>query len=449
MLPTYRKALRYLYSLTDYEKKGLAAYAPEFYNLDRVRHLLTLLGNPQEAFQAIHIAGTKGKGSTAAMVESMLRCAGVRTALYTSPHLHTFRERIQVNGDLISEDEVVRLVAMIQPLASQVGSITTFEVMTALAFVWFAERRVDWAVVEVGLGGRLDATNVVLPQVAVITSISLDHTAILGDTLAQIAREKAGIIKPGVPVVTAPQAGEALAVIEEISEQHHAPLIRVGRDWIWEPGAAHLDGQEFTIYHGPDTFSGLWIPLLGQHQLENATTAVAAVSLVQTPPGAAAVSLHALRDGLRSVCWPGRLEVLAQAPWVIADSAHNGYSAQKLVAALRTHFPMDRLIIVLGASSDHVTPDLLTALLSGADRAIACKSRHPRAADPAWLRSKAEALGFHLELSKNVPQALDVALADAGPQDLICCTGSVFVAAEARAAWFVRQGLPVPQSDPL
>jgi len=310
MPPTYRSTLKYLYSLTDYEKKGLAAYAPEFYNLDRVRQLLALLGNPQQAFRSIHVAGTKGKGSTAAMTESILRCAGFRTGLYTSPHLHTFRERIQVSGEMISEDDVVRLVAMNQRLAGQIEGVTTFEIMTALAFTWFVEKQVDCAVVEVGLGGRLDATNVILPEVSVITSISYDHTAILGETLAQIAREKAGIIKRGVPVVTAPQAGEALAVIEEISRQNASPLIRVGRDWTWEPGAIHLDGQGFTARHGLEQLPGLWIPLLGQHQLENATTAIAAVSLLQPSDASRAVSPPAVYDGLRSVQWPGRLEIL-------------------------------------------------------------------------------------------------------------------------------------------
>jgi dihydrofolate synthase/folylpolyglutamate synthase len=184
---SYRDTLKYMYRFTDYEKRGFAAYAPEFYDLRRMHHLLTLLGEPQRSFRSVHIAGTKGKGSTAAMVESVLRSAGHRTGLYTSPHLHTFRERIQVCGDLIPEGDVVRLAEETRPLVAQVTGITTFEVMTGLAFAWFAEQGVEWAVLEVGLGGRLDATNVVTPVVAVITSISYDHTAVLGETLAEIA----------------------------------------------------------------------------------------------------------------------------------------------------------------------------------------------------------------------------------------------------------------------
>nr|NIV39504.1 bifunctional folylpolyglutamate synthase/dihydrofolate synthase [Anaerolineae bacterium] len=246
-MSAYRDALSYLYSFTDYEKRGFAAYAPEFYNLDRVRHLLALMGEPQRTFQAVHIAGTKGKGSTAAMIESVLRVAGYRTGLYTSPHLHSFRERIQVAGELIPEAGVIRLVEEMRPLVARVEGITTFEIITCLAFAWFAELGVEWTVVEVGLGGRLDATNVLEPQVTIITPISYDHVAILGDTLSQIAAEKAGIIKPGVPLVSAPQPEEALATICDVCDRQGAPLTLVGRDWTWLAGAADLNGQAFTV----------------------------------------------------------------------------------------------------------------------------------------------------------------------------------------------------------
>jgi dihydrofolate synthase/folylpolyglutamate synthase len=442
----YRQALAYMYSLTDYENRGLAAYAPEFYNLERVHRFLALLGDPHHAFQCVHIAGTKGKGSTAAMVESVLRAAGLRTGLYTSPHLHTFRERIQAGGVLIPEADVVRLMERMRAAVSQVPDVTTFEVMTGLAFSWFAEQGVEWAVLEVGLGGRLDATNVVTPAVAVITSLSLDHTAILGNTLPEIATEKAGIIKPGVPVVSAPQAAEALAVIEATCRRLGAPLILVGRDWRWEAGASDLDGQEFAVFHGQEPMAGLWIPLLGEHQLENATTTVAVVALLRDR--GVAIPEAAIRQGLRDVYWPGRLEILNRAPLLIADSAHNGDSARKLMAALKRHFRFRRLTVILGASTDHATPQLMEALLSGTDRAIATRARHPRAADAAWLQARGNDLGFSLELSDGVPQALAMALAEAGPEDLIVGTGSVFVAAEVRATWFAHQGMPQPPSDP-
>jgi dihydrofolate synthase/folylpolyglutamate synthase len=442
----YYDTLKYIYGFTDYEKKGLAAYAPEFYNLDRVRQLLALLGDPHLSFRSVHIAGTKGKGSTAAMIESMLRAAGYRTSLYTSPHLHTFRERIKVDGEMISEADVIRLIQNMRPLLERIEGITTFEVMTGLAFAWFAQQAVEWAVLEVGLGGRLDATNVVTPAIAVITSISRDHTAILGDTHAQIAAEKAGIIKPGVPVVSAPQSQEALAVIEATCRQENAPLTLVGRDWTWEAGLANLHGQSFVVCRDRKALGDFWLPLLGEYQLLNATTALATLSElekqnVSVPPAA-------MRAGLETICWPGRLEVLGREPLVIVDSAHNGSSARKLAAALRDLFDFRRLTMVVGASTDHITPGLLGGLLFGAYRGIATQARHPRAARPSWIQDQAAELGFDLEVCPTVPEALEMALEGACADDLICCTGSVFVAAEARAAWFAREGMTLPPLDP-
>jgi dihydrofolate synthase / folylpolyglutamate synthase len=443
---TYGDALGYLYSFTDYEKRGFAAYAPEFYNLDRMRRFLALLGDPQDAFAALHIAGTKGKGSTAALAESILRAAGLKTGLYTSPHLHTFRERMQACGELIPEEDVVRLVETTRPLVAQVADITTFEIMTGLAFTWFAEQGVGWAVLEVGLGGRLDATNVVLPRAAVITSISLDHVAVLGDTLARIAAEKAGIVKAGIPVVSAPQPDEAWRVIEEVCREKGAPLSLLGRDWTWQPGAYDLQGQHLSVRHEAGAAPPLedaWIPLLGEHQLVNAATAVAAAweaGLRLAPDG--------VRRGLAAVRWPARLEILSREPLIVADSAHNGDSAQKLVEALERHCTYRHLIVVLGGSADHATPELFRALLPVAQRAIATRSRHARAAAPAWFRERAGEMGFQMESSESIPEALEMALGMAGVEDLICCTGSVFVAAEAREAWFARQGLPLPPVDP-
>jgi dihydrofolate synthase/folylpolyglutamate synthase len=444
---TYRDTLRYMYSFTDYEKRGFAAYAPEFYDLDRVNRLLALLGDPQRAFRAVHIAGTKGKGSTSAMIESVLRAAGYCTGLYTSPHLHTFRERIQARGKMISEADIVRLINEMRPLVAQVADVTTFEVMTCLAFAWFAEQAIEWAVVEVGLGGRLDATNTLIPAVAVITSLSYDHTAVLGDTLALIAAEKAGIIKQGVPVVSAPQPDEALVVIQATCEEKGAPLTLVGRDWTWEVGSVSLEGQQFTLRHEQMDITKLRTPLLGEHQLINATVAVAALSLLQE--GGLDISQSAIRQGMEAVSWPGRFEILGRQPLVIADSAHNGDSARMLVATVRAVCDYQRLIVILGVSADHATPELMEALLTRADRAIATQAKHPRAADPAWLQDRAAELGFHLESSGTVAQALDLALADAGPEDLILCTGSVFVAGDARLTWFARTNKALPPSDPV
>jgi len=281
----YTEAIAYLHSLTDYEKTRIKRYTPETLDLSRVESLLTALGNPHTQFPAVHVAGTKGKGSTSAMIEACLRAADYRTGLYTSPHLHTFRERIQVAGRKITREEVVELVEEIHPLIERMPGVTTFEAITAMGFLTFARSEVDVAVVEVGLGGRLDATNVLTPAVSVITSISLDHTYLLGDTLGEIAREKAGIIKPNIPTVSAPQRAEAIQVIQSISQERDAPLVEVGRDWDYEPGPTDWDGQRFTarrVSDGGSDLSGDYrISLLGRHQLENATSALVALDILR------------------------------------------------------------------------------------------------------------------------------------------------------------------------
>jgi dihydrofolate synthase/folylpolyglutamate synthase len=262
----YRATLAYIYSYTNYEKRGLPQYTLAHYDLARMERLLERLGNPHRAFKSLLIAGTKGKGSTAAFAESVLRAAGYRTGLYTSPHLHTFRERIQVAGELISEADVMRLTKALRPHFEAVEDLTAFELITALAFYVFAEAEIEVAVLEVGLGGRLDATNVSRPVVAVITPISYDHTQILGDTLTLIAREKAGIIKPGALVVSAPQVPEAMTMIEEVCAGRRAELVVVGdEEYRWQAGRATLRGQSFDVEG-----ERYWIPLLGRHQLATA-----------------------------------------------------------------------------------------------------------------------------------------------------------------------------------
>ena len=443
---SYREILAYIYHFTDYEMRGLAAYSPEFYNLDRMRRLLSMLGDPHRSFRSVHIAGTKGKGSTSAMIEAALRVAGYDTALYTSPHLHTFRERIQTGGELIPEVDVLRLALKMLPLLDHLPNINTFEVMTGLAFSWFAEQGVEIAVLEVGLGGRLDATNVVTPDVSVITSISRDHTAILGETRAEIAVEKAGIIKPGVPLVTSPQRVEAMDVIEATCQERGSPLIKVGRDWTWQVRDVDLNGQSFAVWRGSEEVGIFGVPLLGEYQVENAVTAVAALSLLER--AGFCLPVAAVAEGLGSVRWPGRLEVLARAPFVVVDSAHNGSSARKLVTALWELIECENLIMILGASADHVTKGLLEALCANAARIIVTQTHHPKAASPVWIQEQVAELGFDADMSHSVPQALELALASAQTRDLICFAGSVFIAAEARVAWFRHQGMDLPPSDP-
>lgn len=445
----YPQAIAYLYRLTDYEKTRLERYTPEVLDLSRVERLLDSVGNPQDRFPAMHIAGTKGKGSTAAMVESCLRAAGLRTGLYTSPHLHTFRERVQVDRHMISRQEVVALVEEIRPLVDRVPELTTFEAITTIGFLAFARADVDVAVVEVGLGGRLDATNVLTPEVAIITTLSLDHTYLLGDTLAQIAREKAGIIKPGVPVVTASQEAEAIETLRSISEQRGAPLVEIGRHWRYEPGSTDLDGQSFTI-QGPQQdgsrLDGEYrIPLLGRHQLENCACAIAALEIVRRK--GLPVSAAAVREGLSTVRWPGRLEVLRKEPPVVVDCAHNPHSARVLRQALEELFPGRRWVLVFGASADKDVPGMLDTLLPLADYVIVTRSSHPRAAAPSELADAVASAGAGAEISVNVPKAVQRGLEKTGTEDGLLITGSIFVVADAQEDWAQRTGGPPPDND--
>ncbi|HIC93960.1 MAG TPA: bifunctional folylpolyglutamate synthase/dihydrofolate synthase [Anaerolineae bacterium] len=451
---TYEEALDYIYSFTDYEKGTSYRYAPEFFDLARMERLLALLDNPHRRFPSVHIAGTKGKGSTAAMTASVLQAAGYRTGLYTSPHLHTFRERIRVDGQLIERAEVLALAKRLRPLVEGIEGITTFEIMTAMAFLHFVERRVDFAVLEVGLGGRLDATNVVTPLVSVITSLSYDHTHVLGHTLAQIAREKAGIIKRGVPVVSAPQAPEAMAVIEQVCRERGAELLVVGRDWTWEAGETNLEGQWFKVASGKWQMANLrsqnpsrsfWIPLLGRHQLINATVVVAAVEVLRQR--GVRISEDGLREGLRRVRWPGRLEVLGRRPFLVVDCAHNADSAQKLAAALRELFAYRDLILIFGASADKDIRGMMRALLPLAREVILTRAHHPRAADPGALWEEARSLGWEAAIGGDVADALSQALELADEDDLVCVTGSTFVVAEAREAWAELTGGAMPERD--
>lgn len=435
---SYLDALIYFYSYANYNPADTSNWS-----LDRLKGLLARLGDPHKQFPALLIAGTKGKGSTAAMAESILRQAGYKTGLYTSPHLHSFRERIRLGGEAMSEAQVIGLARNLKPYFEETPNLTAFELITAVAFVAFAEAKIDAAVLEVGLGGRLDATNAVDPAVAVITSISYDHMQILGDTLTLIAREKAGIIRPGALVISAPQYDEAMRMIEQICEDHRARLVLVGQDWQWQPGDFNFAGQSFRVCE-----QDYWLPLMGEHQLVNAVTAMAAVTGFVERTGLA-VAPEAVQTGLARVNWPGRLELLQRQPFLVVDSAMNGDSAEKLIQALRHHFPERPITFIFGASSDHPIRDMLNVLLPHTARMFTVASRHPRAAKAESLAALAAELGYPAVPLPDVPAALERALAEAELDDLICVTGSLFLVADARETWLRYQGLPLPAIDPV
>ncbi|MGH2505711.1 MAG: bifunctional folylpolyglutamate synthase/dihydrofolate synthase [Ktedonobacterales bacterium] len=440
---TYRQALDWVYGFSDTERTG-AFVRDRDDNLRRERALLAALGDPQNAYAVTHVAGSKGKGSTAAMTAAMLRAAGMRVGLYTSPDLHTFRERIRIDGQPIGEAKLARLVARLQTafagLDQSLGPYITWELVTALAFLAFRETGVREAVIEVGLGGRLDATNVVEPpalEICGITSISYDHMAVLGNTLTEIAHEKAGIIKPGVPVVTSAQAPEALAEITRMAAERGAPLLRVGPAgaegcaYTYTPGAASETGQRFDVTTPQRVYQNLEISLLGEHQLENATLAVALVEPLEE---------RAIREGLRSVRWEGRMQVVGREPWRVVDGAHNADSLRALFAGLRRHFHFERLIVALGVMADKDLDGMLRELASAqVDALVATAAHSPRAVAAETLVARVrKATRATVYSAPDVASAVARAVALAGPRDLVCATGSLYLVAEA-LQWFAAQ----------
>ncbi len=445
----YQEALDYIYSYVDYSKERSYRYAADVFDLGRVEDLLARLGSPHQKYTSIHIAGTKGKGSVSALIASALQAGGYRTGLYTSPHLRRFTERIRVNGREIPPGEVACLVDVLKPHVAAVQDLTAYEIITALMFVYFADQGVDCAVVEVGLGGRLDATNVLAPLVAVITSLSYDHMHLLGESLSDIAREKAGIIKPGVPVVIAPQQYEAERVVEEVAASLDAPLYRVGRDWLFSPGNHTLDGQSLYVWSSdeqalmdmyvesaggdewaPPRFD---IPLLGYHQVVNGAVAYAALQVAKRR--GLAIREVAIQEGFRKVSWPGRFQVVSRDPIIVIDSAHNRDSALKLRIALEDYFPAQRVTLIFGASADKDIPGMLAELLPRVSRIIATQAVHPRATDPDELADIARSYGLRVEIIVPPVKALERAVQSARPDEVILVAGSIFVAGEVLAAW--------------
>jgi dihydrofolate synthase/folylpolyglutamate synthase len=436
---TYQDALDWLYSFIDYGVKRSYRYSPEVFDLSRVKALLASLGDPQDSFPSIHVAGTKGKGSTGAMIESCLRAAGYTTGLYSSPHLIEFTERMQVNGEQIAERDLVGLVERLQSHAEALPEISTYELTTALAFMYFADRRVDCAVIEVGLGGRLDATNVISPLVSVITSLSYDHTHLLGESLSEIAAEKAGIIKPEIPVVLAPQQLEAEHVVRAIAEKLSAPVAQINRDWHYAARSRDFESQTFEVWQagGAGSRVHLSISLLGHHQVQNG--AVAYVAVLMASERGLPAELQDIQRGLAKANWPGRFQILRHEPAIVLDSAHNRDSALKLRIALDDYFPGRPVTMVFGASSDKDVRGMFLELVPRISRVILTQTDHPRSEDPANLARLVRAFGFEADVVEPVAAAMQHAAEEASPEDVILATGSVFVIGSALAAWNSEQ----------
>jgi len=429
----YGQAIDYLSSYTDYEVVPRLAHNAANYDLRRVVELLSRIGTPHLKARSVHIAGTNGKGSIAAMIASVLSTSGYTTGLYTSPHLHTWRERIRVDGELISEEELAGVVTRFQPEVEAVnreatyGRLTTFELLTVLALTYFAGKAADFQVLEVGMGGTFDATNVITPEVCVITSISLDHTEVLGSSLAEIAAEKAGIIKPGSMVVTSPQVDEVDRVIQETCLNCRAGLVRVGSDVTWQSPGFDLNRQLLQVKGRLDNYE-LSIPLLGQYQLDNAAVAVAALEVLAEK--GFNISKDSITDGLARVNWPGRLQIVSHHPFILVDGTHNPDAARRLRGSLKQYFDFDRAILIIGVSEDKDVAGIVSQLVPLFDKVIATRSRHPRAMAPALIQAEFIRHGVEAQVVDDVPTALSRAVSLAGDKDLICAAGSLFVVAE-------------------
>jgi dihydrofolate synthase/folylpolyglutamate synthase len=437
----YEEALDYLYSFINLEQKILDRYHASKMDPNRPRRLLELLGNPQNRYQTLHIAGTKGKGSVAAMSAAALQTSGLRVGLYTSPHLRDFRERIRIltpedSDGKINKADFVASLNEVRAVIPDFPHITWFEIVTAVAFLYFATQEVDVAVIEVGLGGRLDATNVLTPFKSVITSLSYDHTNLLGDTLGEIAFEKGGIIKPGIPVVSAPQEPEALKTLEDIAAERGSQFELIGRDWLYS-GKNH----ELTVIRSPDeayvpsgtTFE---IALAGIFQLENGMLAIAALRPFYERY--AQVTLDTIKQGLASVEWDGRLQLVFNEPGqpaLLVDSAHNPYSADKLAFALQNDYEYKRLWLIFGAPMDKAIPAMMEILFPLAYQVIVSAADHPRAAQPQVLAAQAAELGFSVQMAETPQEALLLSFEHAEQGDLICATGSIIFIGDLLNQW--------------
>lgn len=429
---TYHDALRYIDSLL---ARAQPHPGPDTIKLHRVTDLLGRLGDPHHAVPTVLIAGTKGKGSTAVMLASIMQSAGYEVGLYTKPHLVDYRERIGVNGTWISPEDLAALVEEARPHVEAMergpwGLPSYFELSVALAFVHFARAPVELAIVEVGLGGRLDPTNVADPIVSVITPIGYDHMDVLGDTLDAIAREKAGIVRDRGTVISAPQNPEPRAAIIDVCTRRRATLVLVDEAMRWNALGSTLHEQRFELVGTQGSYGPLRLPLIGAHQRANAATAVATAEAL-APRGFLA-SVDAVRDGLATVHWPAREEVVAERPYVVVDVAHNPASLAALRETLEVVFSARRIILVFGmiATHDHRACTSLIAPL--AETVIVTTPQHVKPLPAHVLAEEVARYQARVEIIEDRPAALERALALAGPEDVVVVTGSFFLVGEVR-----------------
>lgn len=438
---SYEEALTFLHKSIDYEKLISYQYNASTFSLDRMEKLLAYAGDPHKELPCIHITGTKGKGSTAIMIATILEHAGLMTGLFTSPHFVDLKERIQINHQKISDQEFVYSIQKLRPyiqhlrVTEPAASPTFFEILTAVGMLHFKKREIAMAVLEVGLGGRLDSTNVVVPQVSIITNVGFDHTAILGNTLSRIAYEKAGIIKPRVPVVSGVEAPDALSVVEKACRENDSPLYLLGRD-IWVEEAQGFDrngtrGLQCKITTWRHTYDNIFLPLIGVHQAKNCALALAALE-VMGERGGVRINHETLRNALASLSCPARIEIVAKDPFILLDFAHTVDSMRFLKKALGENFTFKKLILILGFSQDKDLDNILKEIIMIADTIVVTRSKNPRSAAPEDLYQRIEKLcNKKVKIENTVRAAVHAAKQIASKEDLICITGSAYVAGEA------------------
>jgi dihydrofolate synthase/folylpolyglutamate synthase len=420
------------------------------FGLSNIAVVAEALGNPHLTIPCVHIAGTNGKGSTAAMLESILRTARLRTGLYTSPHLERINERVRIDGQDIPDESFAaawtRVHLTIERLLAE-GKLeahpTYFECVTALAFVAFAEARVQFAIYEVGLGGRLDSTNIVQPEVAVITSIDFDHENFLGHSIAEIAGEKAGIIKPGVPVVTSAERPEARTVIAQRAREMNARLVAIDAAWRVEiKGAPDGCYRAIASSTGSSTRLAIEPPLAGRFQIRNALAAATAAELLNER--SFAISTEAIERGIRAARWPGRLERLAERPSVYLDGTHNPSGAKELLRFWKDNFAGRRIFLVYGAMRDKAVDEIAGVLFPAADSVILTEPLQPRAISAPLLPEMTAHLARESSVVRNPSDALERAIAMAGPEDAVFATGSLYLVGDLRSYWRARPAAGAP-----
>jgi dihydrofolate synthase / folylpolyglutamate synthase len=412
---SYVEAISYLYSLQKYGIK---------FGLSKTANLLKAFGNPHKGMRYIHIAGTNGKGSVASMLASILKESGLKVGFYSSPHLVRFTERFQINGEEISREEAGALAEAVKRAVSPEEPPTFFEATTAMALVYFANQATDVAIMEVGMGGRLDATNVIDPLVAVITNISLEHQAFLGPRLLDIAGEKAGIVKPSIDVVTAATQPSVLDLLQSKCKMNRSVLWRVGREFRYR-----LTGSGLNYYGKDITLKNLELALKGRFQARNGATALGVIELLRNK--GLSIPTRAIADGLRRCRWPGRVQVVGTDPTIVLDGAHNPGAMRTLVDAIQSGFEYDRLLLVIGVMADKEIRDILREVVPISDHVIYTRPAYYRAAAPEVLETLGSDLGAHGEIVPLLTQAIERARALARPRDLVLISGSLFTVGEA------------------